>query len=312
MQLNAVRNFSTHALPECRRLDAWNALISTTYQGMRAIPAGSGFEAQLFTRQVGPFTLARVRSSSVTVTRTREKLTAAPGKLIVQALLAGRTSLHGGGGTINLLPGDVTVGESEIPYTITSDEPHDVLLMEFDRKVLEPFVPGLRDRTEGQASVNPAAATRLRNVLITLSKAEGSIIPSAYAAGRGNLLTHLIAALFEEGGLHTDALDSPLVAHFRAIINARYADPDLSVTAVARELGVSLRTLQTTLARTGWTPLGVLLARRLDEAAEQLLLNRQVSVTEIAFSVGFNDSAYFSRRFRIRFERSPREFRRTH
>ncbi|MBU4568948.1 MAG: AraC family transcriptional regulator, partial [Alphaproteobacteria bacterium] len=299
MQLNAVRNFSTHVLPECRRLDAWNALISATYQGMKAIPASSGFEGQLFTRQVGPFTLARVRSSSVTVTRTREKLTAAPGRLIVQALHAGRTSLHGGGGTVNLLPGDVIVGESDIPYTITSDEPHDVLLMEFDRKVLEPWVPRLRDRTDGQARVNPAAATRLRNVLLTLSKAEGSLPPGGYATGRSGLLTHLIAALFDESELPAGILDSPLVAHFRAIINARYADPGLSVTAVARELGVSLRTLQTTLARTGWTPLGVLLARRLDAAAEQLLLHRQASVTEIAFLVGFNDSAYFSRRFRI-------------
>ena len=312
MQQNAVRNFSTQALPESQRLDAWNALLADTYQGMKAMPARPGFEAELFRRQVGPFTLARVRSPSVTVTRQTEGLHSSSGKLIIQLLHAGRTTLQVGGGTIDLLPGDVTVGESDSPYTVTSNAPHDVLLMEFDRRILEPLVPDLKDKTSDPVGVNPVAAAHLRNVLLTLSKEEGGINLGACAVSHARVLTNLTAALFEGSEQRSAAPISPLVGRFRAIVSTRYAEPDLSVNAIARELGMSLRMLQIALARTGSSPLNVLLVRRLDRAAELLVLHRGASVTEIAFSVGFNDSAYFGRRFRERFGRSPREFRKSH
>ena len=61
-------------------------------------------------------------------------------------------------------------------------------------------------------------------------------------------------------------------------------------------------------AATGTTPGKYLLKLRLDEA-RQMLLENQLSISEIAFQTGFEDSNYFSRIFRIYSGMSPREFR---
>ena len=59
---------------------------------------------------------------------------------------------------------------------------------------------------------------------------------------------------------------------------------------------------------TGCTPISYLIGLRLENAAE-LLKKTDVNITQIAFQVGFNDSNYFARQFRKRFNTSPREYR---
>ena len=46
------------------------------------------------------------------------------------------------------------------------------------------------------------------------------------------------------------------------------------------------------------------------EKAEQLLVNTDAAIGEVAFLCGFNDSNYFSRKFRQIKGKSPREWRR--
>ena len=50
---------------------------------------------------------------------------------------------------------------------------------------------------------------------------------------------------------------------------------------------------------------------RLESAAERLRAQPELSITEVAFDYGFNDSAYFSRCFRHRFGARPRDWRRS-
>ena len=46
---------------------------------------------------------------------------------------------------------------------------------------------------------------------------------------------------------------------------------------------------------------------RLNEA-KKMLMEREYSVSEIAYRVGFNDPAYFSRSFKKKFNASPSSF----
>jgi AraC-like DNA-binding protein len=59
---------------------------------------------------------------------------------------------------------------------------------------------------------------------------------------------------------------------------------------------------------TGKTFTELVTARRMEKARE-LLGQTQLRIAEIAAAVGFEDEAYFARRFRQYFERSPREYR---
>ena len=60
---------------------------------------------------------------------------------------------------------------------------------------------------------------------------------------------------------------------------------------------------------TGFSPVQYLLFVRLDKAAE-LLRGDENPISEVAAACGFTDSNYFSRQFRRRFGRSPRDYRR--
>lgn len=62
---------------------------------------------------------------------------------------------------------------------------------------------------------------------------------------------------------------------------------------------------------TGETPVGYLLQLRIQKAMT-LLMSTKLSVSEIAFEVGFNDSNYFTRQFKASQGVSPITYRRTH
>ena len=94
------------------------------------------------------------------------------------------------------------------------------------------------------------------------------------------------------------------------MVEAQLADPALRTLGLATQCNASVRTIQNLFAGMGTTPSTYILERRLARAAERLSAAAEVSITDVAFDLGFNDSAYFARAFRQRFGVSPREWRR--
>ncbi|MFT3738525.1 MAG: helix-turn-helix domain-containing protein [Breznakibacter sp.] len=77
---------------------------------------------------------------------------------------------------------------------------------------------------------------------------------------------------------------------------------------MSRELGVSRGHLYNKIvALTGKTPIEFIRIMRLKRAA-QLLGKSQLTVSEIAFDVGFNDPKYFSKYFKDEFNMSPSDY----
>ncbi len=83
---------------------------------------------------------------------------------------------------------------------------------------------------------------------------------------------------------------------------------DPGISAVARLLAVSPRTLQRALASEGTTYADVAQAAQRG-VAEQLLGRRELSITEIAFALGFSGGPAFHRAFRRWTGLSPSQFR---
>jgi transcriptional regulator GlxA family with amidase domain len=84
----------------------------------------------------------------------------------------------------------------------------------------------------------------------------------------------------------------------------------LAVARIAAEIGLSARSLQTLFVRhLGVAPHAYYLDLRLD-AARRLLQQTRRSIVEIAIACGFASASAFSRAFRRRYRRSPRDLRR--
>jgi AraC family transcriptional activator of pobA len=137
--------------------------------------------------------------------------------------------------------------------------------------------------------------------------------PGRHAALRG-LLEALLANVWRLGsGEETPAGDTlgterELVARYRRVIEVHFR-LHCSVRAYAAELGVSeSRLRRACLAVTGQPPVAAVHLRMLVEA-ERLLRYTTMSISQVAYHLGFEDPAYFSRFF-ARFKRSsPRAFR---
>lgn len=103
--------------------------------------------------------------------------------------------------------------------------------------------------------------------------------------------------------------DEKFVENLQRIIEKRLNDPTLSVNSLSEELGVSRAQLfRKVKAQMGITPFDLLHQVRLQKA-RQLLHNTDLSVCEVAYSVGFSSSSYFAKCYKSLFGVAPTEDR---
>ena len=102
-----------------------------------------------------------------------------------------------------------------------------------------------------------------------------------------------------------------LVAHFKALAN-RHAAEGWTVGQYARELGVSVEHLSRACRSAADRSPMRLVHDRLMAEAKRSLMYTSMSVQEVAFALGFDDPAYFTRFFVRRQGCSPSKFRRGH
>lgn len=111
----------------------------------------------------------------------------------------------------------------------------------------------------------------------------------------------------QSGTLELD-LENQFLRKIVSMIERRIDDPTLVVGDLAKEVRLSSMQVNRKLkALTGKTGNTLVRSIRL-QRAKKLLLNKEMNVSEVAYSVGFNDPNYFSRAFSAEFGISPGEF----
>jgi AraC family transcriptional activator of pobA len=136
--------------------------------------------------------------------------------------------------------------------------------------------------------------------------------PGQRAAVESALLALMVLVLRHTTLAHAaqpgTARQTALVARLRERIEQRFRQRE-PVSVHAKALGTSLTALRQACARVaGSSPAQMLDDRSLLEA-RRLLLYSQMSVAEIAYAVGFEDPAYFSRFFTRHVGQPPRTYR---
>lgn len=109
-----------------------------------------------------------------------------------------------------------------------------------------------------------------------------------------------------EGGFRQE---DRFIKRVQILLETNLADEDFTVEMLSRELGMSRsQVFKKIKALTGRSIAQYMRSYRLHRA-EQLLRTTSLSISEIAYSVGFKDPAYFSRVFSKTFGQSPSETR---
>ncbi len=125
-----------------------------------------------------------------------------------------------------------------------------------------------------------------------------------------------LVALALSAGPDRQSAEEQSVQHARlrsvkVYIEANLEDPNLSLTTIARENGVSLRYLHHLFRLVDMSASEWLRLRRLQRCHDLLTSPQHAhqSITEIAYSMGFSSSSHFSNLFRAHFNMRPSDVR---
>ena len=102
--------------------------------------------------------------------------------------------------------------------------------------------------------------------------------------------------------------DEQLLERVMKVINKNISNSDLSVDAIADEVGLSRVHLHRKMKElTGQTPHDFIRNIRLKQAAH-LFQTRNMNITEVMYACGFNNAASFSTIFKKFYGMSPRDY----
>jgi YesN/AraC family two-component response regulator len=105
-----------------------------------------------------------------------------------------------------------------------------------------------------------------------------------------------------------ESTDEKFLTEIVNYLETNLGNPQLSVESLSRHIGMSRSTLYTKLLEvTGETPVEYIRSFRLEKAAV-LLEKSNMTISEIAYQVGFSTSNYFSKSFKGKYNMLPSEF----
>jgi signal transduction histidine kinase/DNA-binding response OmpR family regulator/ABC-type xylose transport system substrate-binding protein len=128
---------------------------------------------------------------------------------------------------------------------------------------------------------------------------------------REALKGHYTGGLPNEYLLNSSAkkIDRKFVSEFSSIVESNIANEDFSVNDIYKELGISrVQLYRKVKAVLGYNVNDYILDVRMQKA-KYLLLNEDLSISEIAFKTGFSSSAYFSTVFKSKFGVTPSDYK---
>ncbi|WEK45386.1 MAG: AraC family transcriptional regulator [Candidatus Andeanibacterium colombiense] len=291
------------------RVPFWNG-IAQMFAPIRVEPLGElPFEGRLYRSKLRECELLSPCSSPARIYSGPDHEQA--GVLNIQLQHKGRTTTHTGGRTALVEEGDFLLFDPTKPHWQTFEQHTQAIVVRVPLAMAEERMPHLRNQVGIVMSGRHGAGALFSNFLRRawdelehegggewidgLSDAIWPLLDMAYAGTRP--------------GLEPNRRDERRRALFEAV-EAELTDPELDVHRLARRMAVSPRYVQMLFAELGTTPRAFIQNRRLELAARRLTREGgDVTVTDVAYDVGFNDLSSFCRAFRKRFETSPRNYR---
>jgi AraC family transcriptional activator of tynA and feaB len=247
---------------------------------------------------LGPLQVIKLRFDTTAVSRSgRPEMQARTPSYTFVLQLSGRAELRQAGQTASLEAGDLTLYDQQLNFHYQCHGPAEVILLRVPAKLLSQSLPV------------PAALCALRlgcdDALVATANAMALALTEQLREGldefsRRRIANHLLGVISSCFAPEMDRLadKSSLMSNrlwqVKLCVEQHLRDPGLSPAYVAKELKISSRYLRMIFATGGESILAYILRRRLDECAARLADPqwRGHSITEIAFSFGFNSAPW--------------------
>jgi AraC family transcriptional regulator, positive regulator of tynA and feaB len=264
---------------------------------------------------LGQLALVDVSATNIRACHTRAHVVRSPLPFyLVSIQLAGTTCFRWREQDIAVSPGDIFILNTLTPYDLHGERPFRQLVI----KLPKPWLDGLAARPDLIAGTRLRQDQPLVRLLTSYLRSGFESAPELSASSAEifarqsvELLTHALGDMHHNEQLPSQALRAALFVRACRLIALRFGEPELTPDRIARPLGLSTRLLQGIFAEQHTTVMGRVWEERVSRAATLLASQDAAhrSVTEIAFSCGFKDSAHFTRAFAARMGVTPTQWR---
>ncbi len=293
---------------------AWADWMHTLFHGLRSDLYGDAvFDGHLYTSRAGEVIMTKLEANRHRVLRTPDIARRdSADYLKIVAPWKGSAAVEQHGRQAWVRPGGWAIYDTTGSYEVANPERSEHLIVMLPKAQLSER--GLRleqlmaRHVGGGCGISRVALDTMRSTFQELPN-----MSEDAARGAGELIMELVRlSLLDLAGRGTSTTQQEAFKdRIRAHVGQHLRDPDLSIERIAQALNCSKRHLHNAFSDEDDTLAHHILRRRLQACMRDLRHPdfAHKTITEIAFSWGFNNGAHFSRVFREHTGLSPSGFR---
>jgi AraC-like DNA-binding protein len=308
---------STESVAPAERRAFWTDMVCDVFVQLECdTQRDVDFDGSIRSETLSTLEISEVRSQAQRVLRTpRQIAKASEDYFLVSIQTEGRGVVRQDGREALLMSGDFALYDSTRPYELRFDGAFAQTVLMLPGTQLRHAMTHTEAITASTVSGREGAGHLLINMIECLRRDAPQLRPESAAAVADSVGHILVAGLRTLPAAQRPGASDLARYHLARVkqhVQQHLADPGLNVGSIARAVALSPAHLHRLFARSEDEPLAHYIWSRRLEACKRLLGdpgNARRSVSEIAFGLGFNDAAHFSRAFRARFGMSPREWR---
>lgn len=267
--------------------------------------------------KIASLTIHSIESDPITVSRLAEDiLVDRIFDVLLHVQLEGTAEITQDGKTFILTENALAIVPGGIPYMVNYPEKGRKIILRIPYRVFHERLLGREVRDFGAAvfgndGLVPVVISLLKSLTLEEEGALTDIEQFTLADSFLSLIGAVIRSRSKSGVKDSEKNQGARLCRILSYLEENFSDHQLTPTRIADANFVSVRHLHGLFQQSGTTVSKWIWNRRLKAGREDLLDAAKASLTicEIAYSRGFNDSAHFSRAFKDRFGLSPGQLR---
>jgi AraC-like DNA-binding protein len=307
---------STDVVEPPHRLSFWRDVICDVFVKLdcERVRDDRAFAGSIVNGAVGNLQFSEVSSSGQHVIRSTRQLARASGDYFLISLQTqGTGRVIQDGRIAHLSEGQFALYDTSRPYELMFEDDFSQLVIRIPRDAFTNRV-AVSDRLTARAMEGREGVGRIAlSYLAELDREFPSVDASLCGRLCDTFMDLLSLAISSDEFARPDVSNVRLtqLCRIQRYIEDHLADPDLSPRIVADHHRISTRYLNMLFADADSSASRWIWQRRLEHCERDLLDPRYTgrTISEIAYSWGFNDLTHFSRSFKARYGISPRDYR---
>jgi AraC-like DNA-binding protein len=305
-----INRFSTLDLPSGLRFEVWRERLRRSFGDVSGNSrSNSEFTAWSEKLSEGDLSLSHMRVDAQSIELPSDRVSCSC-RSSVQVVfpLAGQFHIEQRGRNVVLAPGEWGYYDPSIGFKSANDEPVELLVLAAPRATVLGRGVRLEGQTAQRFSSETGSARVAKDYMASVLGARSALSPLTSAEFISIAAQLVRLSILENVGQHSRTSQRALLrARIQAYVERNLRDPELSIDSIAAAHNCSKRYVHKIFSAAGHTLSSYIRRARLERCRRDLGRAElsHLSVTEIAFSWGFQHQAHFSRVFRNHFNVSP-------